>query len=220
MTVTPTDDSVYEGVETVEFKVQRSLMMPTGAWTAGTMTLVDNEQKPVVSVVAVDDAVEGGASGTFRFTRTGDTSTNLTVTYTVRTVGPGMATPGDDYTALSGSVTILAGNASADVSVAADDDETEEIDEKVDVLLQTGGGYLVGDPMSAQVSIRDIQNGVVAGRAWGDADEDGIQDENDATFSPVDAGSDDSIDSDASPLAGTTATFVVIRIKPNRKMLG
>ena len=45
-----------------------------------------NVVRPTVSVARVSDAAEPGTAGRFRFTRTGDVSAPLTVTYTVEYV--------------------------------------------------------------------------------------------------------------------------------------
>ena len=58
----------------------------------------------------------GSIPGSFTVTRTGDTSPDLTVLYTVS----GTATAGADYGALPGSVTIPAGSATATIAVAPD----------------------------------------------------------------------------------------------------
>ena len=71
-----------------------------------------------MSVATVENGAEGGANGSFRFTRTGDLSNSLTVNYTV----DGAATTGTDYTALGGSVTFAAGSATADVEVVTRED--------------------------------------------------------------------------------------------------
>ena len=68
------------------------------------MSLLDD---PEVTVDAPDPtaAEDGPSTGVFRFIRTGDAEDPLTVTYTVS----GTATPDDDYTALSGTVTFDVG---------------------------------------------------------------------------------------------------------------
>ncbi|HEY1190329.1 MAG TPA: Calx-beta domain-containing protein [Gemmata sp.] len=86
-----------------------------------------------------DRCDRGGTNGTFRFTRTGDTSGALTVNYTVG----GTATSGTDYTALVGSVTFAADSDTADVAVTAIDDTVYDPDETVVVTvasrLETSG---------------------------------------------------------------------------------
>jgi hypothetical protein len=83
---------------------------------------------PKVSITASKpQAAEGGSeSGRFTVERTGDASQALTVYYMVST-GTGQATPGTDYTALSGSVTIAANarTATIDVSALMDEDSSE-----------------------------------------------------------------------------------------------
>ncbi|MGD9418970.1 MAG: Ig-like domain-containing protein [Verrucomicrobiota bacterium JB025] len=103
-----------------------------------------------VFVVASDaSATEGGDTGAFTFTRTGDTTGALTVYYSVT----GSATAGTDYTALTGEVTIAAGQRSASVLVDALDDEFLELRETVSVSLVAGAGYTVGTYSAANVWI-------------------------------------------------------------------
>lgn len=169
------DDETIEGNETVTLTVQKYTMFPTGPQYSDSLTLYDND--PTVTVVRLADAVEGGTSGTFRLTRTGSTSGTLTVTYTVETSGASVATPGDDYAALSGTVTFPIGYDAVDVSVSAYDDIASEPNETVGIVIQDSPDYLRGDLNTAELVIRDADTGVVTGRAWVDESEDGIQDE-------------------------------------------
>ena len=79
----------------------------------------------------IDDTVEGGSPGIFRFTRTGDASQSLTAAYSI----DGAATPGSDYVALSGTVTFGANESTVDVSVDPIDDLISEFDESVNVTI-------------------------------------------------------------------------------------
>lgn len=156
VTITPTDDSTYEGDETLELRIQRYQMFPTGPVFTGTMTIHDNEPPAVVSVARVADAVEGGADGTFRFTRTGgNLGQSLTVSYTVETTGTGAATPTTDYTAQSGTVTFAANAATADVTVDAGTDGLIEDVEWVSLSIDADSDYEVGWADGAVVFIRD-----------------------------------------------------------------
>src|SRR5205823_1190952 len=84
------------------------------------------------------------------FTRTGDTTGPLTVNYTVG----GTATPGTDYTALSGTVTFGVGQATVDVPVTPIDDTAVEGTETVVVTVTPAAGFTVaGQP--AQLNIND-----------------------------------------------------------------
>jgi chitodextrinase len=83
---------------------------------------------------------EAGDSGSFTVVRTGDLSQPLTVPYSVG----GAATPGTDYEALSGSVTIPAGANSAAIALRPLADTTVESQESITVTLTPQPGYLLG----------------------------------------------------------------------------
>lgn len=108
---------------------------------------------PTVTVVATDaSAGEGGGNaGTFTVSRTGSTTASLTVNYQVG----GTAAPGQDYTALSGSVTIASGAASVPINVAPIDDAATEASETVVVTLSSSASYTVGSFSNATVTIAD-----------------------------------------------------------------
>lgn len=97
---------------------------------------------PAVSVTAsTPTATEAGpVAGAFTFARSGDTTQPLTVHYTIG----GTATPGSDYTALSGVVTIDPGLATAVVPVMPIDDLAVESNESVVVSVATDPAYVVG----------------------------------------------------------------------------
>ncbi|HMO26369.1 MAG TPA: Calx-beta domain-containing protein, partial [Tepidisphaeraceae bacterium] len=94
---------------------------------------------PVVSVsTPVSTTQEGSATpGRVRFTRTGDTSAALLVSYAVA----GNATPGVDYAPLSGTLTIPAGQTFADVLVSSIDDNAIESNETVSLKLNPSESY-------------------------------------------------------------------------------
>src|SRR3954469_16843712 len=97
---------------------------------------------PAVSVAATPGtATEAGpVAGAFTFARTGDTTEALTVHYTVG----GTATPGSDYSALSGIVTINPGAATAVVPLVPIDDLAVESNESVIVSVATDPTYVIG----------------------------------------------------------------------------
>jgi uncharacterized protein len=111
---------------------------------------------PTVSIVATANAAEQGtANGSFRISRTGDTTSALVVPYAVT----GLATPGADYTTLPGTATIAAGNSFVDVIVAPVDDALVEGDEDVTLTLAGSSNYTLGTG-TAKVTI--VDNDVVA----------------------------------------------------------
>jgi hypothetical protein len=106
---------------------------------------------PVVTIVATtSNTTEGIASpGVFTVTRTGTTTTDLIVYYVLS----GSAASGVDYIALSGSVTITSGNASAAINVFALSDALVESTETVVATLSSNAAYAVGSPSSGTVNI-------------------------------------------------------------------
>lgn len=102
-----------------------------------------------IAATTAGAAEAGAASGILTVSRTGDSSSDVIVNYTVA----GTATAGSDYVALAGSVTIPAGATSAEIAVAPIDDLLYESNETVVVTLATDPAYFVGAPSSATVTI-------------------------------------------------------------------
>ena len=125
---------------------------------------LQTQSLPVVELAAVDtSAAEAGADvGLFRVSLNmpgggGDTlalaqdAPGLAVFYTVG----GSATPGSDYVALSGTVTIPPGATTADITIIPIDDDLAELDESVTLTLSAGSGYQFGASTSATIVIAD-----------------------------------------------------------------
>jgi len=93
----------------------------------------------------------GGDTGTFRVSRDGDISSNLTVYFTIS----GSADNGIDYDTISSPVTIPAGQFYKDITVTPIDDSLIEENEYVILTLSSGIGYDIGYPNSARVVIID-----------------------------------------------------------------
>ena len=110
----------------------------TGAVGTGTIT---NDDAAVVSIAATTDGVEAGTptNGQFTVTQSAVSATDTVVTYTIT----GTATAGSDYTTLTGTVTIPAGQLSAVIDVTVLNDAIVEATETVIVTLT---GFTSGDP--------------------------------------------------------------------------
>jgi uncharacterized protein YjiK len=111
---------------------------------------------PVVTITAIDTSASesGPDTGTFRFTRTGSTAGALTVNYIVAT-GSGQATSADYTPALTGVVTIPAGQSFVDLIITPVDDALFEGPETLTVTLSDTGSYDVGTPSTAMITIAD-----------------------------------------------------------------
>jgi hypothetical protein len=109
--------------------------------------------KPTVTIsAATPETAEGSSSpAVFTVSRTGAVDAPLTVSYSVS----GSAGAGSDYGALSGTVTIPAGAASANILINTLNDSVFEGNELVSVTLNASqGSYNLGGA-SAAVTIRD-----------------------------------------------------------------
>ncbi len=122
---------------------------------AVTHRAVAQNELPVVTIEATDpDASEPGPdTGTFTFTRTGDTAGELTVTFTVG----GTATNVVDYEWIDEEVVFDGGVSTATLMInPLCDGDSGEGEEDVTLTLQTGDHYDLGDgPSSATVQIQD-----------------------------------------------------------------
>ncbi|HYE99836.1 MAG TPA: galactose oxidase-like domain-containing protein, partial [Planctomycetota bacterium] len=124
--------------------------------------------RPVVTVTAADaSAGESAAnSAAFVVSRTGGTSTPLTVQYALG----GSSTTGTDFASPPGFVVIPGGSASATVTITPTDDALVEGSESVTFTLTPLAHYAVGSPASASATIDDND------AAPGDTDADGLPD--------------------------------------------
>ena len=104
-----------------------------------------------VTVTASDNRATEAAltTGTFTFSRMGDTGPALTLNYTVT----GTATSGSDYTALGTSVNFVAGASTATKTVIPLQDSLVEVDETVILTLAADTDYNLGSPTSASVTL-------------------------------------------------------------------
>jgi hypothetical protein len=149
--ITPINDTLMEANERVVVALKANTAYTIGAPSTATVTIVSDEY---VSIAATDPgATEAGpTTATFTVSRTGSTAAPLTVAYTVA-AGSGMATPGGDYLALPGIVTIPAGAVSAPIVITPINDTLMEGDERVVVTLKANAGYTIGAASTATVTI-------------------------------------------------------------------
>jgi uncharacterized repeat protein (TIGR01451 family) len=152
--VTPVDDAMVEGNETVVVTLSTDPAYTIGASASATVTIADDDTPtPTVTISASDpSAAEAGLdSGAFTITRSGSTATSLVVHFSVG----GTATGGGDYTALTGVVTIPVGQASATIALVPIDDTRVEGSETVVVTLSANPTYALGTSTTATVTIAD-----------------------------------------------------------------
>ena len=116
---------------------------------------------PTVSITATDaSAAEAGTDpGTFRITRSGDTTNALTVSYAIAT-GAGQAVSADYAETLSGTVIIPGTQSFVDVTITPVDDVLLEGDETVTLTIQDAVDYDLGGNVTASVTITDNETSI------------------------------------------------------------
>jgi|GEM_PF-1534724 len=153
------DDSLLEGDETVQGTISDpSLGVVTIGAASATATITDDDTA-AATIIATDAAAHENPSDNGTFTvyldKVNHTGGVIIVDYSVS----GTATAGEDYQALSGSVSIGNGESTATITVNTSgfDDDTVEDNETVIVTLDGASHQLVsvGSPGQATVTIAD-----------------------------------------------------------------
>ena len=159
------DDNLLEDNETVTVTldgiVSGDVNVNLGATVSDTVTIADNDAA-VVTILANDaSAAEPGDDGQFTVTLSNPSDTDTVISYAVT----GDATPGSDYTTLTGSVTILANTTSATIDVRVLNDSLLEDSETLTVTLTgiTSGDadISLGTTVSDTVTIADDDLAIV-----------------------------------------------------------
>ena len=154
LVVTPLNDTVIEGPEdAIATIATNAAYVRNSAGTTATVTITDDDT-PVVSLTLLDgNASEAGPdSGVFLVTRTGSTAAPLKVFYGMS----GTAYHGTDYAALSGELTIPAGQSSAPIVITPYADDLGEGTEMATISLTTfNNTYSMAEDHRFSVTIDD-----------------------------------------------------------------
>lgn len=154
--IDPRADGEIEPDESVVVTLSESASYGIGTNNATGMIL--NDDLPIVTM-SVNQAtvIEGGLTNSvFRVTRTGSTTSPLTIHFAVG----GTATFGTDYSTIGatsisatvGTFTFGSGESTKDVTIDPTDDTAVETSETV-VLMLVNGNYIVGSPAAAMATI-------------------------------------------------------------------
>jgi hypothetical protein len=151
VTLTPINDSLAEGDETVTLTLSSSPGYTVGS-TATPVTITDDDGSlPVASIAATDaEAAEAAADpGACTVTLSRDPTGTVQVAYVIS----GTATAGTDHGHFSGVVAIS--GTTGTLTITPTDDVLAEGLETVVVTLAAGTGYAIGTTASATLSITD-----------------------------------------------------------------
>ncbi|MDB9467245.1 Calx-beta domain-containing protein, partial [Dolichospermum circinale CS-539/09] len=158
VTVTPTDDNIFEGTETAILTLITGTGYALDVTTSAVVNIADNDLPSISLAVSPASVVEDGPTNlVYTFTRTGTTANALTVNYGVggnATFNTDYTQTGaDSFTATTGTITFSAGSSTATLTVDPTADTTVETDETVVLTLATAPGYTIDTPAAVTGTI-------------------------------------------------------------------
>ena len=189
------DDQIVELDETVIVTLTATdhpRVSVSAPGSTATVTIADNDQTTVSIIASDPHAAEPDDHGQFTVRLDNNKLAppgGIVVTYTTG----GTATPGSDYVALPGSVTILAGQSSAVIPVNVIADSTPDEPAETVVVALTAANHpgvsLSTANRSATVTIAedDPRSATISGIVWVDANDDG-QHQRDSNGNPLEPG--------------------------------
>jgi serralysin len=142
--IDPTADTTIESNETVALTLATGTGYTIGTTAAVTGTITNDDLPSITLAVAPASVTEDGTTNlVYTFTRTGPTTSTLTVNYFINGTADATdytgATPGTGKT-----ITFAANSATATLTIDPTADTTIESNETVALTLATGTGYTVG----------------------------------------------------------------------------
>jgi Ca2+-binding RTX toxin-like protein len=155
LTIDPTADTTIESNETIALTLATGTGYTVGTTTAVTGTITNDDLPSITLAVAPTSVTEDGTTNlVYTFTRTGPTTSTLTVNYgitgTADTTDYTGATPGTGKT-----ITFAANSATATLTIDPTADTTIESNETVALTLATGTGYTIGTTTAVTGTITD-----------------------------------------------------------------
>lgn len=148
------DDAEREPLETVTLALSEDATYQLGPQAEATVQLLDSPFiLPIVEINVTDDTTTEGVAdpAQFRFSRTENTSGDLTIYYSVS----GSATPGLDYDTLSGSIVIPDNQTEVFLDLQAIADTEHEPLETLTLTLVEDQTYQLGSQTKATVQLLD-----------------------------------------------------------------
>ena len=149
------DDSVYEPNETFTLTLSSPGKAILGAKASHTVTITDNDYPEIFFSAASSSISESGSAVNIGIALSNPSSVDVTA---VITTVDGTAKSGADYTALSQSVTIPAGNLGTSVSVPILQDGIYESPEQFNVSFVSASGATIREPHLHPVTITDDES--------------------------------------------------------------
>jgi Ca2+-binding RTX toxin-like protein len=163
LTIDPTADTLFENNETVALTLATGTGYTVGTTTAVTGTITNDDTPTITLAVAPTSVTEDGTGNlVYTFTRTGLTTSTLTVNYGITGTADATdytgATPGTGKT-----ITFAANSATATLTIDPTADTTIEANDTVALTLATGTGYTIGTPAAVTGTITNDDQQITLG---------------------------------------------------------
>ncbi|WP_413175631.1 beta strand repeat-containing protein [Anabaena azotica] len=135
ITVTPTDDFIFEGNETVILTLTNGTGYNLGTAKTATVIIADNDAIPQLSIndVTITEGNSGTRNANFILTLSNPSTRTVTVNY--QTVDDDATTANNDYVAKTGTITFTPGQTTQTLPITINGDTVGEINEAFNVLL-------------------------------------------------------------------------------------
>ena len=149
-TLTPTQDTTWEGAESISLEGAAAGLTVTGAAIA----LTDDETVPAASLVLTPPTIAEGARATVTAMLSGASSAAVTLTVAA---APGTGAAAADFSLAGTTLTIAAGDTASTgtVTITATDDAVDDAGKQVTVSATASGGNGVAAPADATLTITD-----------------------------------------------------------------
>jgi uncharacterized repeat protein (TIGR01451 family) len=151
-TVPISDDALHELDETIILTLSNAVNATAGAVNPATLTIADDDPLPQVQFDSSAYRGVEGENATVTVTLSAVSGLDASVSYAT---SDGSATMGSDYTAISGTLTIPAGQTAGILTVPLSVDDEDEADETVEIALSAPQNAALGEPQRSTLTIVD-----------------------------------------------------------------
>ena len=138
LTVNPIDDDVVDPDETIDIILGTSVNYLIGTGSEASLTIIDNDIAPTVTVTGTNPSEEGPTDGVLLFTLDQTSPNPITVTYTIGGTAEG---GGIDYEDFPTTVTFNPGESSVSLNITPIDDDIVDPGETIEITLETSTDY-------------------------------------------------------------------------------
>ena len=155
VTLTPIDDTIFEGTETAILTLVNGTAYTLGTTTNATVSIADNDLQPTANLSATQTIVEGNTNPqnvTYTVTLSNTSTQAITVNYAT---ADGTAKAGLDYSSTTGSLTFNPGVKTQVINIPILNDALNEANETFNLNLTSATNATLGTTKTVATTITD-----------------------------------------------------------------